>query len=179
MLVAFQDPPTVARQDGPLPIRVLVPPTAKCKGEVTFRSADNMKLDQILGDGGLCRWTIYVPKDAKRGDSKISVTVTDGGNDTTISAPVSIQDVSSNVDANFKDLPDSIQRGDDLEVRVSVPDGATCSGEVRFDDGGVNTLANQTEKKERCFWTSGCQRTPRAAPSSSGSLSTTTGPGPR
>ena len=40
------------------------------------------------------------------------------------------------VDAGFKDLPDTIKRGDDLEVRVSVPDNATCRGELRFDDGG-------------------------------------------
>jgi hypothetical protein len=152
VLVAFQDPPTTVRQDGPMPVRVLVPSTATCKGEVTFRSADNVKLDSISGENGICRWSIFVPRDAKRGDSKISVTVTDEGHDTTITAPVTVQEVADSVDANFKDLPISVQRGDDLEVRVSVPDGATCSGEARFDDGGVNTLANQTEKKGRCLW---------------------------
>jgi hypothetical protein len=152
VLVAFQDPPTNVRQDGPMPIRVLVPSTATCKGEVTFRSTDNVKLDQITGESGICRWSIFVPKDAKKGESKISVTVTDEGHDTTITAPVTVQEVSDSVDANFKDLPTSVQRGDDLEVRISVPDGATCSGEARFDDGGVNTLAGQTEKKGRCLW---------------------------
>lgn len=152
VLVAFQDPPVNVRQDGPMPIRVLVPSTAKCKGEVTFRSTDNVKLDPITGESGICRWSIFVPKDAKRGESKISVTVTDEGNDTTITAPVTVQEVADSVDANYKDLPVSVQRGDDLEVRVSVPDGATCSGEARFDDGGVNTLSSQTEKKGRCLW---------------------------
>jgi hypothetical protein len=152
LMIAFQDPVTTARRDGPLPIRVLVPDGATCKGDVSFRSADNVKLTEIQGDGGVCRWTINVPEDAKRGESKVTVTVRSDGKDTSISAPVTIDELVSDVDANFKDLPTSIKRGDDLEVRVSVGDNTTCRGELRFDDGGVSALAQQPEKKGRCFW---------------------------
>jgi hypothetical protein len=152
VLVAFQDPVSTARRDGPLPIRVLVPDSATCKGDVSFRSADNVKLREIAGDGGICRWTINVPEDAKRGESKITVTVSDDGKDTSITAPVTIEEDTDDVDANFKDLPTTIKRGDDLEVRISAPDNATCRGELRFDDGGVSALDQQTVKKDRCLW---------------------------
>lgn len=154
VLVAFQDPVTSARRDGPLPIRVLVPDSATCKGEVSFRSVENVKLNEIRGDGGVCRWTVTVPEDAKRGESKITVTVSDGGKDTSITSRVQVEEMTANVDANFKDLPATIKRGDDLEVRVSVPDNATCRGEIRYDDGGVSALEQQTEKKDRCLWNS-------------------------
>jgi hypothetical protein len=152
LMIALQDLPTTVRQEGTLPIRALVPGGAKCSGEVTFRSSDNVKLAEVREEGGLCRWSIAVPDDAKRGDSEVKVTVSLGGKNQKITGAFNVDDSTSSVDAAFKSLPTSIRRGDDLEVRVSVPDGSTCSGAVTFDDGAVVNLDAKAEKKDRCLW---------------------------
>ncbi|MGE3267755.1 MAG: hypothetical protein AB7P40_03335 [Chloroflexota bacterium] len=152
VLAAFQDLPGTVRRDGTLPLRVLVPGGASCKGEVQFRSADNAKLEEDHEQNGVCRWSIIVPKETKRGDNDVQVTVKADGDEQTIHAIINVDDSSDDVDASFKDLPTSIKRGDDLEVRVTVPDGSSCQGDVTFDDGVVHQLEPQAEKKERCLW---------------------------
>lgn len=152
VLTAFQDIPTSVRRDDALPIRLLVPGGARCTGEGLFRGTDNVKLPEAQEMSGVCSWSIVVPDDTKRGDSRVKVTVKADGDEFTIDAYLSVDDTSSQVDASFKDLPGNIQRGDNLDVRVSVPDGATCHGDVTFDDGTVVTLESKAEKKSRCFW---------------------------
>ncbi|MFN8635088.1 MAG: hypothetical protein U0893_14625 [Chloroflexota bacterium] len=161
LLVAFQDLPTTVRRDSQFTVRVLAPTGSRCKGDVSFRSAENLKLDEIHEQGGLCRWTMTVPDDAKRGDSKVSVTVTADGKDTSITGLMAVDETPVDVSAKFKDLPDSIRRGDDLEIRVLVPDTATCQGDVTFPDGTVTGMDGQTEKKGRCLWS---VRTPASTP---------------
>ncbi|MCC7371255.1 MAG: hypothetical protein IT306_22755 [Chloroflexi bacterium] len=152
VLTAFQDLPTTVRRDDALPIRLLVPGGARCTGEGQFRSSDNIKLPEVQEQSGICSWSIVVPEDTKRGDSRVKVTVKADGDELTIDANIAVDETSSDVDAAFKDLPSNIQRGDNLEVRVSVPDGATCHGDVTFDDGTVVALESKTEKKSRCLW---------------------------
>jgi hypothetical protein len=152
MLIAFQDLPSTAPRDGALPVRVIVPHGATCDGEVRFRSAENVKLDKVDERANLCRWSLTVPNGAKRGDAEVSVTVRSDGKDTSIRGIFKVDEKADTVDAMFKDLPSSIQRGDDLEVRVGLPDGATCWGDVMFDDGEIATLDARTEKRDRCLW---------------------------
>jgi hypothetical protein len=162
MLVALKDLPAIVHRDTSLPIRVLVPVGAKCTGEITFRSAPNVDLEETAEQSGLCRWSVEVPPDARRGDSDLTVKVTSDGKEATLKALVAVDESPAYVDANFKDLPGSIRRGDDLEVRVSVPDGASCQGDVTFDDGVKRLLDSQVEKRDRCLWSVGvASQTPR------------------
>jgi len=162
LLVALKDLPATVHRDTSLPIRVLVPAGAKCEGDITFRSAPNVDLEETIEQSGLCRWSVYVPEDAKRGDSELTVKVMADDKEATLKAIVTVDESPAYVDANFKDLPGSIRRGDDLEVRVSVPDSATCGGDVTFDDGVRKTLDQQKEKRDRCLWSVGvADQTPR------------------
>jgi len=162
LLVALKDLPATVHRDTSLPVRVLVPAGAKCSGEITFRGAPNADLEETLEQSGLCRWSVEVPQDARRGDSELTVTVKSDGKEATLRAVVAVDESPAYVDANFKDLPGSIRRGDDLEVRVSVPDGAVCFGVVTFDDGVQKALDTQNEKRDRCLWSVGVgSQTPR------------------
>jgi hypothetical protein len=161
LLIAFQNLPSVVHRDGLLPIEVLVPSGSKCKGDVTFRSADNVKLSEIVDQAGVCRWTITVPEDAKRGDSRVTVSVRAKGKDTSISSLLTVDETPATVSVKFKGLPDTIDRGDEIEVRVLVPDTIVCYGDVTFPDGTVAALDRQSEKKGRCLWS---VKTPAATP---------------
>lgn len=162
LLVALKDLPSTVRRNTALPIRVIVPAGARCTGDITFRSAPNVTLDETLEQSGLCRWSVEVPDDAKRGDSELTVTVMSDGKEALLKAVVVVDESVDRVDASYKDLPASIRRGDDLEVRVSVPDGASCQGEVTFDDGVKRSLDRQDEKRDRCLWSLGVpSQTPR------------------
>jgi hypothetical protein len=152
VLAAFQDLPGNIRRDATLPVRVIVPDGARCSGEVPFRSAENIKLEETQEQDGVCHWSIVVPNDAKRGETSVKVTVKAGGDEMTLHGQINVDASSDDVEAAFKDLPNTIKRGDDLEIRVSLPDGATCQGDVTFDDGTVLQLEGQTEKKDRCLW---------------------------
>lgn len=152
LLIAFQDFPTTVARDGAFAVRVMVPTGASCKGEARFRSADNVSLDLAHEYNGLCRWSVTVPKGAKRGDAEVDVTVSNDGKDTGLSGKFRVEEIAEVVDAKFKELPLSIRRGEDLEVRVNVPEGASCRGDVTFDDGETHALDTQTEKKDRCLW---------------------------
>jgi len=155
MLVALKDLPAVVHRDTSLPIRVLVPVGARCTGDITFRGAPNADLEETAEQSGLCRWSLEVPQDARRGDSALTVKVKADGKEAVLKATVAVDESPAYVDANFKDLPGSIRRGDDLEVRVSVPDGAVCFGLVTFDDGVQRALDTQPEKRDRCLWSVG------------------------
>jgi hypothetical protein len=162
MLVALKDLPATVHRDTSLPVRVLVPAGAKCSGGITFRGAPNADLDETVEQSGLCRWSVEVPEDARRGDSELTVKVRADGKEAALKAVVTIDESPGSVDANFKDLPGTIRRGDDLEVRVSVPDGAVCFGVVTFDDGVQKALDTQPEKRDRCLWSVGVgSQTPR------------------
>src|SRR5690606_23360754 len=52
----------------------------------------------------------------------------------------------------FKDLSSTIRRGENIDVRVGVPDNATCWGDVTFSDGVVRSMDQQSERKDRCLW---------------------------
>jgi hypothetical protein len=162
LLVALKNLPTTVQRDTALPVRVLVPAGARCNGDITFRSAPNQTLEETIEQSGLCRWSVDVPEEAKRGDSELTVKVKSDGKEALLKAIVTVDDMPTKVEANFKDLATSIRRGDDLEVRVSVPDGSSCFGEVVFDDGVSKHLDQQVEKKDRCLWSVGVSsQTPR------------------
>ena len=152
VLAAFQDLPASVRRDGTLTIKALVPGGARCTGDVEFRSADNVKLEDAQEQSGACYWSVVVPNDAKRDESRVKVTVKADGKETVVDAYFNVEGESSDVKAEFKDLPNNISRGDNLDIRVTLPDAATCHGVVTFDDGTNLTLEAKTEKKDRCLW---------------------------
>ena len=162
LLVAIKDLPATVHRDTALPVRVIVPAGSRCTGGMTFRSAPNVTLDETVEQSGMCRWSIDVPDDAKRGDSELTVKVRSDGKEVELKAVVTIDESINQIEARFKDLAPTIRRGDDLEVRVTVPDGSTCSGEVTFDDGVTRSLTFQRETRDRCLWTIGVpSQTPR------------------
>jgi hypothetical protein len=162
LLIAFKNLPASIHHDTALPVRAIVPAGATCTGEVSFRSASNKKLEETTEQSGLCRWSVDVPDNAKRGDSEVLLKIKSGDKEAYLKAMVTIDESSGRVDAAFKDLTNSIRRGDDLEVRVTVPDGAECRGDIVFDDGVRRSLDPQKEKRDRCFWSVGVpSQTPR------------------
>jgi hypothetical protein len=154
ILAAFQNFAGAINRDVSLPIRVLAPAGSTCSGEISFHSTDNAVLGEVQEQDGLCRWSAIVPPDAKRGEAWATVKVKHGKNEASISAVTAVNSSATEVDARFKDLPTSIRRGDDLKVRVTVPEGSKCQGDVTFDDGTVAVLEGQAEEKDRCLWTS-------------------------
>jgi hypothetical protein len=144
--------PTSVRRDDSFAVRALVPDGATCTGMVSYFGVGPMTLAESTANDGECAWTTQVPSDARPGTAEIDVTAKLDGSSQTAIAEFNVERGSSNVDANFKDLADSIQRGQSLEIRVSVPDNATCSGTVTFLDSAPTGLATQTEHKDRCLW---------------------------
>jgi hypothetical protein len=154
LLAAFQNLPGAISRDVSLPIRVLAPAGSSCSGEISFRSTGNAVLGEVQEQDGMCRWSTIVPPEAMRGEAWATVRVKNGRNEVSISAVTTVNSSATDVNANFKDLPTSVRRGDDLKVRVTVPEGSNCQGDVRFDDGTVAVLEGQAEEKDRCLWTS-------------------------
>jgi hypothetical protein len=144
-------PASVRREDS-FAVRALVPDGATCTGTVSYFGVAPLALAEAAATDGACTWTTQVPTDARPGTAEIDVTAKLDNNTQTVVAQIGVDRGSSNVDTNFKDLTDSIQRGQTLEIRVSVPDNATCSGSVTFLDSAPTGLATQTERKERCLW---------------------------
>jgi len=148
----LKDLPATVRRDDSFAIRALVPTGATCTGSVAYFGLAPQSLDAANESDGECRWTTRVPSDARAGTAEIDVTATQGTDSGTVVALIGVDRSTSNVDATFKDLADSIQRGQSLEIRVTVPDDATCSGTLTYDDGTQVALAPQTERKDRCLW---------------------------
>jgi hypothetical protein len=144
--------PTSVRRDDSFAVRALVPDGATCSGTVSYFGVSPMTLAEAPSADGACNWTTQVPSDARPGTAEVDVTAKLDGAAQTVIAEINVERGSSNVDANFKDLTDSIQRGQTLEIRVSVPDNATCSGTVTLLDAAPTGLATQTERKDRCLW---------------------------
>lgn len=144
--------PARVRRDDSFAVRALVPDGATCTGTVSYFGVAPLTLQQGTATDGECSWTTQVPSDARPGTAEIDVTAKLDNNTQTVVAQIGVDRGSSNVDASFKDLADSIQRGQTLEIRVSVPNNATCTGTVTFEDTAPTALATQTERKERCLW---------------------------
>lgn len=152
MMLGFQDLPGNIRRDDTLSIRVIAPAAASCTGEIAYRSGENVVLDPVAEQYGQCRWSVIVPTDIKKGEATVDAKVTAGGKTGTVSATLGVESSASNVKAEFDDLADERDKGDDLDVRVNVAKGSTCRGWVSFDDGVVRSLDPQTAEKPRCRW---------------------------
>lgn len=144
--------PASVRRDDSFAVRAQVPSGATCTGTVAYFGVAPLTLAEATAIDDECIWTTQVPSDARPGTAELNVTAKLDGRSQTVVAQIGVERGSSNVDANFKDLADSIQRGQTLEIRVSVPNNATCSGTVTFLDAAPTALATQTERKERCLW---------------------------
>jgi hypothetical protein len=151
LLVGVRDLATNVRQDGAFKIRASVPPGATCTGSVAYRGADR-PLESLAASAGECVWTTQVPPDARRGVAEVSVKVQNGADTVTTTADLTVDRDGSDLDAVFKGLPDTIRRGQTLEIRVSVPDGAGCDGTLTYQDGAPQPLGAQVERKDRCLW---------------------------
>lgn len=152
LTVGLKGIPNSVRRDDAFTIRAQVPDDAACTGTVSYFGVAPQALASVNASDGECRWSIQVPSDARTGSAEIDVTAKQGDNSQTVVAQFPVERGSSNVDANFKDLADEIQRGQSLEIRVSIPDNATCSGSVTYQDAAPLGLATQTEHKGRCLW---------------------------
>jgi hypothetical protein len=144
--------PGSIRRDDSFTIRAQVPDDTSCTGTVSYFGVAPQVLASVDETDGECRWSTQVPSDARRGTAEINVTATQESTSQTVAGWFAVERGSSNVDANFKDLATEIQRGQSLEVRVTVPDNATCSGTVTYQDADPLGLATQTERKGRCMW---------------------------
>lgn len=152
LTVSLRGLPASVRRDDSFTIRALVPDDATCTGTVSYFGLAAQPLAPATASDGECKWSTQVPPDARVGTAEIKVTASEGDNTDAVIAQIGVERGSSNVDADFKDLADSIQRGQSLEIRVSVPSNATCVGSVTFLDSDPVGLATQTERKDRCLW---------------------------
>ena len=152
LVLGLKDLPATVRRDDSFAIRALVPSGAACSGSVAYFGVAPVALDAATEADGECNWTAHVPADARPGVAEVDVTATQDSNAQTAVALIAVDRSSSDVDASFKDLTDSIQRGQTLDVRVSVPDNATCTATFAYQDSDQTPLVAQTEKKNRCFW---------------------------
>jgi hypothetical protein len=150
--VGLKGLPISVRRDDAFTVRAQVPDDATCSGTVSYFGVAPQALGNVDETDGECRWSIQVSSDARPGTAEIDVTANQGDSSQTVVAQVPVERGSSDVDADFKDLANEIQRGQTLEVRVSVPDNATCSGSVTYQDDDPLGLATQTEHKDRCLW---------------------------
>jgi len=150
--VGYRDLPATVRRDDPFQVRLLVPAGSTCAGSIAYFGVSPQKLDELKDNDGECRWAGHVPADAKPGNAEVEVTVKNGGQQVTTVATVTVDRASSDVDASFKSWPESIQREQTLEIRVSVPNDATCDGTLTFFDSDPRPLGAQSEHKERCLW---------------------------
>jgi hypothetical protein len=152
LTVGLKGVPSSVRRDDAFTIRAQVPDDAACAGTVSYFGVAPQALGSVDASDGECRWSTQVPSDARPGTAEIDVTAKQSDSSQTVVALFTVERGSSNVDADFKDLADEIQRGQSLEIRVSVPDNATCSGTVTYQDADPLGLATQTERKGRCLW---------------------------
>jgi hypothetical protein len=150
--IGLRGVPASVRRDDSFAVRALVPDGATCTGTVSYLGVAPQTLAKVTESDGECQWSTQVPSDARPGTAEIDVTADLDDKSQTVVAQIPIDRGSSDVDADFKDLADSIQRGQTLEVRVSVPDNATCVGTVTFQDADPVGLATQAEHKDRCMW---------------------------
>jgi hypothetical protein len=151
--IGYRELPTSVRRDDSFLIRLQVPDDATCTGTVAYYGVAPQTLSEVKPTDGECRWTGRVPTDAKAGNAEIQTTVKSGSDQETAMARVPVDRGSStDVGASFKDLPESIQRKQTLEIRVNVPDDATCDGSFTYYDSDAIALSTQSERKNRCLW---------------------------
>lgn len=150
VLVGIKDLATTVRGDGAYIIRALVPDHATCSGSVVYHGASQTLEDKTESDGE-CTWTAQVPSDARSGSAEVSIKVQKDNDSVTTIAGLTVGG-SSDVDASFRSLPGSIRRGETLEIRVTVPNGASCDGSLAYQDNNPQPLGAQSEQRERCAW---------------------------
>jgi hypothetical protein len=151
LLVGIRDLVTTVRRDGAFGVRALVPSEATCSGTVVYRRASQV-LEERKESAGECSWTVHVPADAGGGIAEVSIKIQKGSESTTTLADLSVVRDATDLDVSFKDVPDSIRRGQTLEIRVGTPDGATCDGTLTYWDAAPQPLGAQVERRERCYW---------------------------
>lgn len=149
---SFRDLPSSVRAGNILAIQVTVPSGTTCDGIVTYRDSHQTKLDQRNEGSGRCRWDITVPSDTRRGTADIDVTARRDSDQTSIAASIEVTSRGDDIEATFKNLPSAARRGDSVGIRVDVSDGASCQGNVVYDDGRAQALEAVTERRQRCRW---------------------------
>jgi hypothetical protein len=152
LVIGYRDLPATVRRDDSFVVRLQVPDSATCSGSIAYYGVAPQSLDNIDEQDGECRWTGFVPADARPGTAEVQATAKSGSDQATVVASVAVDRASSSVDASFKDLPASIQRKQNLEIRVNVPDGASCDGTFNYYDTDAQALGAQSERKNRCLW---------------------------
>jgi hypothetical protein len=150
-VISLKNLPASARGDDVFAIRALVPAGAKCSGSVAYYGA-TQTLDAQNEANGECVWSSRVPTDTRPGIAEVRVTARQDGHEEHAVAGIPIGRGSSSIGATFKDLATEIRRGQDLEIRVNVPNGATCAAAITFFDSDSKSLGSQTEHKDRCLW---------------------------
>jgi hypothetical protein len=149
---AFRDLPSSIRAGDVLGIQVSVPGGATCDGTIIYRDGNRQKLDSRNESGSRCRWDITVPVDTRRGTADIDVNVKRDAEQSSITASIEVSSRGDDIEIAFDDLPAAARRGDEITIRTDVTDGSTCVGSVTYDDGRVQSLDSQAERRQRCRW---------------------------
>jgi hypothetical protein len=149
----FRDLPATVRRDDALPIRVVVPAGATCQGAITYPDDRTQPLEARTASGEECRWDVVVPIDARRGDADLSVTVAKDGDQTTLEVSFEVRSRGETLQVSFRDFPASAQRGEEVDIRVDVPEEVTCRGVIVYRDREEQALESQGERRDRCRWT--------------------------
>jgi len=151
LLVGIKDLAATVRHEGAFIIQAMVPDNATCSGTVVYHGASQTLENRNEADGA-CVWTVPVPADARSGAAEVSVKVQKDNDASTTVAGLVVSEGASALDASFRSLPGSIRRGETLEIRVTVPNGASCTGTLAYQDDTPQPLAAQAEQRERCVW---------------------------
>ena len=151
LVVGIKDLAPTVRREGAFVIRAMVPNQATCSGSVTYRSASQSLEDRKESDGE-CVWIAQVPADARGGAAEVALKVQRENDATTTLAGFMVGGGASDLDASFRSLPGSVRRGETFEIRVTVPNGASCNATIAYSDDTPRPLGAQAERRERCVW---------------------------
>ena len=80
---------------------------------------------------------------------------------------------SSDIGASFEDPVSETRRGQDLEIRVNVPNNATCAAALTFYDSEPKSLGSNDDK-DRCLWST---EIPKNAPRGMATITVVVGDG--
>lgn len=149
---AFRDFPDSVRRGDLLTIRVDAPEASTCDGAITFNGGVIQNLESRLATGGQCRWDLVVPGDARRGRAEVSVLVKLDLDQTNLLAGFEVLRGAEQLDVSFREFPASARRGESIDIRLNVPEEATCEGTITYRDDSEQTLESQGERRDQCRW---------------------------
>jgi hypothetical protein len=77
--VWFQNLPSIVHMGQEVTIAVAAPPGARCAGSIAFRNGPTMALDETGVGGGVCAWTVVIPRSQWQGTAILQADVVRSG----------------------------------------------------------------------------------------------------